>query len=163
MIFDSVQFLEPLQGSCPAPVYELLQYFAKITEDGVAYSLPLGKHSVDGDNVFFMAAENTTRPMAECRPEVHAAYLDVHYVLTGEELIGVSLPSKRYLIEEDRLAEDDIAFFSPAMQDECTVRLVPGQFLIAFPYEIHRPVCAVQEPVLTRKLIGKVHRSLLGS
>lgn len=161
MIFNSVQFLEQMQGSCPAPVYELLQYFAKITADGVAYHLPLGKHTVDGENVFFMAAENMTRAVGDCRPEVHAAYLDVHYVLSGEELIGVSLPSRRYLIEEDRLAEEDIAFFSPAMQDECCVRLRTGQFLIAFPYEIHRPVCAVEEPVLVRKLIGKVHRSLL--
>lgn len=162
MIFNSVRFLDQMQGACPAAVYELLQYFAKITADGVAYTLPLGKHSVDGEKVFFMVAENMTRPLEDCRPEIHAAYADIHYVLKGEELIGVSLPSTRYLIEEDRIAQDDVAFFSPAMRDECGVRLTASQFLIAFPYEIHRPVCAVNEPVTARKLIGKVHVSLLG-
>lgn len=157
MIFNSVQFLEQMQGICPAPVHDLLQYFAKITSDGLAYTLPVGKHPVDGKDVFFVVAENMTKPLECCRPEIHAAYLDIHYVVSGEELIGVSLPSTRYVVEEDRIANDDIAFFSPQLQDECFVRLTPGQFLIAFPYEIHRPVCAAHEPVLTRKLIGKVH------
>ena len=157
MIFNSIQWLEQIKASCPVAIYDLLQYFSKITADGVVHSLPVGRHPINGDDVFFVVAENTTQPLPIRRPEIHAAYVDIHYIVSGEELIGVSLPGKQYLIEEDRIAQDDVAFFVPHMMDECLVRMQAGQFLIAFPYEIHRPVCAIDEPCKTRKLIGKVH------
>jgi YhcH/YjgK/YiaL family protein len=52
------------------------------------HTLPPGKYTVDGDNLFFTVVEGQTRPLAEQRPEFHRQYIDIHIVLAGEEIIG---------------------------------------------------------------------------
>jgi YhcH/YjgK/YiaL family protein len=51
-------------------------------------SLPAGKYTVDGDNLFFTVVEGETRPLAEQRPEYHRQYIDIHIVLVGKRLLA---------------------------------------------------------------------------
>ncbi|VTN07327.1 Toxin-antitoxin biofilm protein TabA [Raoultella ornithinolytica] len=52
------------------------------------HTLPPGKYTVDGDNLFFTVVEGQTRPLSEQRPEFHRQYIDIHIVLAGVEIIG---------------------------------------------------------------------------
>ncbi len=54
------------------------------------HTLPPGKYTVDGDNLFFTVVEGSTKPLAEQRPEYHRQYIDIHIVLRGEEVIVAS-------------------------------------------------------------------------
>lgn len=68
----------------PAVIKKALQAVAQ--QD--PHTLPPGKYTVDGDNLFFTVVEGQTRPLSEQRPEFHRQYIDIHIVLAGVEIIG---------------------------------------------------------------------------
>ena len=45
-------------------------------------TIELGKHVIDGDNVFVMVMEYTTQDISECKSETHKKYIDIthHYI-----------------------------------------------------------------------------------
>jgi biofilm protein TabA len=51
----------------------------------VSEATPLGKHDIDGNNLFYLISEDTTEPQAARRAEYHARYLDIQIVLRGSE------------------------------------------------------------------------------
>ena len=53
-------------------------------------ALTPGRHDIDGDEIYANVMEVTTCAPAEKQFEAHHAYLDVHYVIEGEELIGTA-------------------------------------------------------------------------
>jgi biofilm protein TabA len=56
---------------------------------------------------------------------------------------------------EDAMATKDIAFY-PAPAREFFYDSMPGDFLVFFPHEIHRPMGAVTVPGDIRKVVVKV-------
>src|SRR5687768_1995819 len=52
-------------------------------------SLPLGKHEIDGDNLFVILMEYETKDASDCIMENHKKYIDIQYMLRGEELMGI--------------------------------------------------------------------------
>ncbi len=53
------------------------------------------------------------------------------------------------------LADKDIAFL-PTSVDEKTVVLNEGDFVVFYPGEVHKPLCAVGEPARVRKAVVKM-------
>lgn len=53
------------------------------------------------------------------------------------------------------LADKDIAFL-PAGKQEQPVVLQEGDFIIFYPGEVHKPLCAVGEPTHVRKAVVKM-------
>ncbi len=82
----------------------------------VSEATPLGKHAIDGDNLFYLISEDTTEPQAARRAEYHARYLDIQIVLRGSEGMTFStLPPGEP--QTDWLAEKDIAFLAEGRQE----------------------------------------------
>ncbi len=119
-----------------------------------------GKHPLDGDNAFLILAEEYTSPITRHRPEIHARYLDVQLLLEGAELMGYRPRRATQQPDDDRLATQDLAFFD-MLEGEQFLAMGPGDFVIFWPGDAHRPLCAVTEPMLIRKAILKVDASLL--
>lgn len=113
-----------------------------------------GKYAIDGDRLFCLVSENSTAPLAERRAEFHARYLDIQIVLRGREGMTFSTcpPGAS---DEDRLADDDIAFL-PAGVDEKTLVLSEGDFVVFYPGEVHKPLCADGVPATVRKAVIKM-------
>lgn len=55
----------------------------------------------------------------------------------------------------DWLTDKDIAFL-PTSVDEKTVVLNEGDFVVFYPGEVHKPLCAVGEPARVRKAVVKM-------
>lgn len=53
-----------------------------------------GKYSIDGDNVFATITEDRTMDFDKTNWESHGNYIDLQYVIAGEEKIGVWPVSK---------------------------------------------------------------------
>lgn len=120
----------------------------------VSASTPLGKHDIDGNNLFYLISEDSTEPQAERRAEYHARYLDIQIVLRGQEGMTFStLPAGESQI--DWLADKDIAFLAEGAQEK-TVILNEGDFVVFYPGEVHKPLCAVGAPAKVRKAVVKV-------
>ena len=118
-------------------------------------SLATGRHDVDGDNVFAIVNEYTTRPAEECDPENHRDYADIQIMIAGIERFGyapleVTPPTTPY--DEER----DVAFYTLPEDELSYIRLTPGQFIIFFPTDIHQPEDFHIQPELVKKLVLKV-------
>ncbi|HGI7019572.1 TPA: YhcH/YjgK/YiaL family protein [Klebsiella aerogenes] len=115
---------------------------------------PLGKHDIDGNNLFYLISEDSTEPQAERRAEYHARYLDIQIVLRGQEGMTFStLPAGEP--QTDWLADKDIVFLAEGAQEK-TVILNEGDFVVFYPGEVHKPLCAVGAPAKVRKAVVKV-------
>lgn len=78
MIIGNIHHLQPW---LPAGLREAIEHvIAQVSE-----ATPLGKHAIDGDNLFYLISEDTTEPQAARRAEYHARYLDIQIVLRGSE------------------------------------------------------------------------------
>ncbi|HGY1465253.1 TPA: YhcH/YjgK/YiaL family protein [Klebsiella aerogenes] len=120
----------------------------------VSESTPLGKHDIDGNNLFYLISEDSTEAQAERRAEFHARYLDIQIVLRGQEGMTFStLPAGEP--QTDWLADKDIAFLGEGAQEK-TVILNEGDFVVFYPGEVHKPLCAVGTPAKVRKAVVKV-------
>ncbi|MCM2293775.1 YhcH/YjgK/YiaL family protein [Allorhizobium sp. BGMRC 0089] len=124
-------------------------------------TLPLGRHEIDGDDIFLLIQEMTTQAAENCRPEAHRRYIDVQILLKGREAYGVAFPDPGLLPLEDRLEKHDIAFY-PGRDSEYVVTLQPRDFVVFFPGEFHRPCCEVGGATEIRKAVIKVDSRLLG-
>ncbi|QCR37307.1 YhcH/YjgK/YiaL family protein [Nissabacter sp. SGAir0207] len=139
----------------PAPLCAAIDYVKQqITEQ-----TPLGKHTVCGEDVFVLVSEEMTAPANARRAEYHAQYLDIQIVLRGQEGMAFStLPARQP--ETDWLAEKDIAFLPHGEQEKHLV-LQAGDFVVFYPGEVHKPLCAVGEPAPVRKAVVKMRVSAL--
>jgi YhcH/YjgK/YiaL family protein len=111
-----------------------------------------GKHLVDGDNLFAIVQEYDTKNDADAKLEAHRKYIDVQYVVLGEELIGVSplvaqTPCKEYDAENDYALYDDTCSF---------VKVNPKQFAVLFPQDLHKPGIKVNSSIKVKKVVMKV-------
>lgn len=57
--------------------------------------------------------------------------------------------------QTDWLAEKDIAFLAEGQQEK-TVILNQGDFVVFYPGEVHKPLCAVGAPAKVRKAVVKM-------
>lgn len=121
----------------------------------VSEETPPGKYDIDGSNVFYMISEDTTEPLAARRAEYHARYLDIQIVLRGQEAMTFSTRPAAGTPDIDWLAERDIAFLSAGEQEQ-TVILNEGDFVVFYPGEVHKPLCTVGEPAKVRKAVVKI-------
>lgn len=124
------------------------------------HSLPPGKYTIDGDNLFFTVVEGETRPLAEQRPEYHRQYLDIHIVLAGEEVIGAGNKGLE-IIEDGPFNQAHDIGFCTQISSETLIHLHPFELAILFPGELHRPMGAIAAGAPLRKIIVKIDNALL--
>jgi YhcH/YjgK/YiaL family protein len=114
-------------------------------------AISAGRHAIDGDNLFALVQEYTTRNAGDCRWEAHRMYTDVQYVVSGSERMGFSNISDARELEGYDAARD-VAFFEPG-EDFITVHA--GMFAIFTPDDVHAPCGAAGKPATVRKIVMK--------
>lgn len=117
--------------------------------------LPIGRHDIDGDDMFASVSEYEVEPLENKYPEAHKRYIDIQCIAWGEELIGCSFLADGYEVERDELVERDIIFYKRVEQEEKIV-LTPGRYAIFFPSDVHRPGCINKEHRKVKKIVIKI-------
>ena len=139
-----------LQSWLPEELRQAIEHVKAHVTDAT----PTGKHDISGNSLFYLVSEDMTQPFAERRAEYHARYLDIQIVLKGQEGMTFStLPAGEP--QTDWLADKDIAFLAEGAQEK-TVILNEGDFVVFYPGEVHKPLCAVGAPAKVRKAVVKV-------
>ena len=115
-------------------------------------NLPTGKYPIDDENIFALVSEYQTKPESEGKLEAHRKYIDVQYVISGEELMGY-VPLKNQQILESYKEENDIIFFTG---DKSFTTVSEGMFAIFFPEDVHMPGIMIKESSPVKKLVIKV-------
>ena len=104
--------------------------------------------------MFALPQSYETAPAAEKRFEAHRRYLDIQYILSGEEVIHYAL-AERLEISEPYHDERDVMFFRDGGASSATL-LRAGDFAIYFPHDAHQPGCFHTTPVAVRKIVIKI-------
>lgn len=119
-----------------------------------------GEIEIQGREIYAQVIDMSTRSAKENRPEVHRRYLDIQFLASGEEIIGVAADTCNNVISESLLEKRDIIFYH-AMENESFLTMVPGSYAIFFPQDVHRPGCNKNEETKIRKIVVKVALSVL--
>ncbi len=100
MIFDSLNNFSRYAGlgnNLPAALKFLLEN--ELT------ALPVGRLELDGDNLYALVREYTTKPAEQGVWEAHRKYIDIQYMVSGSERMGFAQLSTmqlgEYLPERD--------------------------------------------------------------
>jgi biofilm protein TabA len=112
------------------------------------------KYPVDGDRVFTLVQTPDTRLKADARWESHQNYIDIQYLIEGEEIIGFQ-KTDSMTVSVPYSAEKDIVFYDDNGKGSFT-RLFPGAFVIYFPSEAHMPLISPSTPQRIKKAVIKV-------
>lgn len=111
--------------------------------------------------MFLVIQELDTVLKTERRAERHARYIDVHYLIRGEEeQIGVGRAAPLQIIVEDELESADYALYD-TIQGEVDVLLAPGMYAVFFPADVHRPGCSFAGGSAIKKAVVKIHTASL--
>ena len=113
----------------------LSEGFGFLDQPGVA-ELPSGKHEINGDLVFAIVERNQGRKVSDGRLEAHRRYLDIQYIVSGDESMGWS-PLSDLVPAEGYNAERDLEFFDETPQS--IVKVPPGSFVVFLPSDAHLP------------------------
>jgi YhcH/YjgK/YiaL family protein len=137
----------PLYTALGPRIARALEYLAA-TE---LQALAPGKHELDGKHLFVLVSDYTTKPEAEGRWEAHRHYLDLQYMVSGIERMGVA--PTIFLREGEYQADRDIVWLEGSGD---FLTFAAGQFMILWPGDAHMPGIAVNHPVTARKVVVKI-------
>jgi YhcH/YjgK/YiaL family protein len=115
-------------------------------------NLPAGKYPIDGENIFALVSEYQTKSEQEGKLEAHKKYIDVQYLISGEELMGY-VPLGNQQILESYKEENDIVFYTG---DKSFTKVSEGMFAIFFPEDVHMPGISTGKISDVKKLVIKV-------
>ena len=111
-------------------------YLSSVKKD----SLIVGKKFLSED-VFVSVDEYRTKKKEDVLFESHRRYIDLQYVMEGEEYIGFS----RYPVKEvvPYNVERDITFYNANIEQ--LLKADAGHFFIFFPTDLHQPCIAAEQ------------------
>jgi biofilm protein TabA len=114
--------------------------------------LPEGKHEIDGDRIYAIIQEYSTKPAADCFWEAHRRYIDVQFVQRGVEHFGWA-PLQKLTVEKEYNQHKDLIVLKGSGQ---TMELTAGNFAIFMPCDAHMPGISGDHPHKVRKIVVKV-------
>ncbi len=110
-----------------------------------------GKYEVDGDAIFAIVQEYETKEEADCNLEGHFKYIDIQYVVSGEEVISVMPLTNQIPVTKNE--ENDYAFYDCATSP---ITISAGMFTIFFQDDLHKPCMKSGSVLKVKKVVMKV-------
>lgn len=108
-----------------------------------------GKHEIDGEKVFALAARSQGRPKSEALLEIHRKYIDIQVILSGYDEMGWKPTASLTEPKDDFSSESDCQLFED--QPDTWVKVLPGMFAVFFPHDAHAPLvgdCEIHKIVI---------------
>ena len=146
MIFDTLDNVNNYEGL--GRVYTALKFLSETDFS----KIDLGRYELDGDNIFYMVQSYDTDP-DKTISEAHKKYIDIQYMVEGEEIIGVADISEDKELTEAK-EENDVWFYDCKTEP---LTLSAGKYMVLYPNDLHCPGVATNGTALTcRKVVVKV-------
>ena len=156
MVYDKIDNIETYKG-LSEDIRIGLEFLCQLTPDtekGIYQLNPRVKAIV---------SEYETKPENENGYEAHRQYIDIQYLLTGEEKIAC-LPVEWLTETKPYSQENDCALYSAVtipnpsslIPHPSYLTLLPGYFAILYPQDGHMPQLSVKAPTKVKKVVVKV-------
>ncbi|MBI5096104.1 MAG: YhcH/YjgK/YiaL family protein [Nitrospirae bacterium] len=119
------------------------------------HSLANCKIELNGQHLFALVQQYETVRADIPRFEYHQKYIDVQYIVSGEEIIGW-VPAGRMAVTEAYDTEKDICFGIVPKGEITPVYLQAGQLAVLYPEDGHAPKLTAGAPSRVTKIVIKV-------
>ena len=147
VIYDTLDNIHLYAGLQPE-VVQGLRYLAETDFS----QRPDGRQELAGDDLFANLMHYETKE-ANDTPEAHREYIDIQYLVEGEELVGVAPLSAMTGVAEAHPERDLWLYHGPTQP----LTIGKGRFLVLWPNDAHAPGIAVDGvPAPCRKCVVKV-------
>ncbi len=113
--------------------------------------VPLGKYEIDADNIFAIVMEYETKNKSESKFEGHHKYIDLQYIISGTEYIGISTLTDHIPVETN--SANDYSLYEI---DSDLIKFEAGIFMIFFPDDLHMPGFYLNQISKVRKVVIKI-------
>jgi len=120
-------------------------------------ALPDGRYAIRGDEVYALVMRAPSKAPVDARFESHRDYIDIQYLLSGDETMGVLATGELAGATPYDSSKDVIFYATPARYP--ALRLPPGHFAVFFPPDGHQPMCHGGSPGQLHKAVVKVRVS----
>jgi YhcH/YjgK/YiaL family protein len=114
--------------------------------------LPLGKYAIDGENVFASVTEAPSKEFDKTGWESHRKYIDLQYVIRGQEKIGVASAGAASILKP----YDENTDVQNYTTEGKYYIAKPGTFFLFFADDAHRPVIKVNGYHTVKKIVIKI-------
>ena len=113
--------------------------------------LPDGRHEIDTDRLLAVVSRDQGRGREQSLLEAHRRYIDIQFVISGEDCIGWMPVSDCERVSSPYDAERDLELFFD--RPATWLAVTPGTFVVFYPEDAHAPL-ATRGPV--HKAVVKV-------
>lgn len=146
MILEPLSFLAAL-----SPLHrhflKAFDFLSAIEQEG----FPEGNFPLEEEEMIVIVEGTAGHGKKNARLEAHRKYIDIHYVLSGTDLIGWKPLAHCQNILQDYSESEDKIFFQDA--PESWFSLTPGHFALFFPHDTHAPLAGTKQ---VKKVVLKV-------
>ena len=129
---------------------ERIEIALKYLQENDLRFLDDGKYSIDGEDIYMNVQEYETK--ISDKLESHRKYIDIQYMIKGQENMGVALINGLKVVEEYN-KEKDIIFYNGACKKELVKE---NEFIIFYPKDAHLPCQIVDKPSIVKKVVVKI-------
>lgn len=113
-----------------------------------------GRYDIDSDNIYAFVQSYITKDSEDNKWESHKKYLDIQYIVEGNEAIFWS-PTEKLIIQEEYSTEKDAIFYKDNSYFT-KLNLNKNYFCILFPEDGHKPCCIFDTPTQIKKIVVKI-------
>jgi YhcH/YjgK/YiaL family protein len=154
MIHGHIDTPETYQPFLDKPAWQTAIDWLKNNQDK-----PNGEYEINGRDIYATVSTVTTKPRQDCIFEAHQKYIDIHFCLTGGELIEWEpLKNLKPAMEFDG-AKDYCLYEAPAKST--SLKMTPGTIAIFLPQDAHMPKIQDGENTEARKVVIKIIQSIV--
>jgi len=115
-----------------------------------------GKYEILGSDVYALVQEYYSKPKSEGKFEAHKKYIDIQYIIKGEEQMGYSDLSN-FTDATEYNEEKDIIFLEPKTDfNQQFINVKENEFVIFHPQDAHMPSIAISDSIHIKKVVVKV-------
>jgi YhcH/YjgK/YiaL family protein len=123
-------------------------------KDNDLATMEVKRYEIDGANLYAPVSEYMTKNEGDVNYETHQKYIDIQYVVSGKELIGIAPVSQKKEILVPYDEAKDVMYLNVGRISN--FKATPETFFIFFTDDLHRPGLKDGESVPVRKVVVKV-------
>lgn len=111
-----------------------------------------GRYAIDSNNVYATITESPSKEFDQSAWESHKNYIDLQYVISGKERIGVAPVSSATVVKPYNPSTDSANYTADGQYYIAD----PGTFFLFFPTDAHRPNIKVDGFDTVKKIVIKI-------
>jgi YhcH/YjgK/YiaL family protein len=118
------------------------------------HSLEVGRHEIDGDNVFALRADYMSKEKHEVPFEIHKKYVDLQYLISGIEIMSITseINKAEIIMPYDETIDKEFL----AIDESPHYVATPEKFFLFFPSDLHRTDIKLFENSPVKKIVVKI-------